>query len=221
MKFMLRYLTVVIIVLVSTIGFVPRHSPALAASGTIEGYVGLLGGDRLVGVEVFLGIQTDPFEARYTCTDELGQFRFTDLPLDTTYIVAAGTEVEFGERCSNPLPLNPYVRNRQPLLVQTYHLHNGLGMFDTIELTAAQPSIAIKFELEKWPTNDDLILNNRIIRAIQQFQAGRTDRAIATFELFKNRVELLRSRGRMDDATADLNIRYADDLIAFFSDSSS
>jgi hypothetical protein len=199
----------------------PNTPPAQAESGRIKGVVYYddgTGNRGVAGVEVFLGIQSDPFVARYTCTDAYGAFIFSDVPLDTDLIAAVGIEVEFAQRCANPLALSPdgTGRRRRPLLIESWDNHDGVLVHDQFRVTAHAPQADMKFTLLAWPTGGDGALNSAIILGIQQFQRGQIDRAIRTFELFKSLVNQYRGRGRLDAATANALNLYADTLINLF-----
>lgn len=208
-------ITLLVAILLSTIMIIPTQSQPVSAqdSPVVDGFVVMQDGDPMPGVEVFLGIMSDPFEARYTCTDASGYFSFMDVPVDTPMIAAVGFEVEFGEPCANPYFLAP---DGQPLLIQTFDSISGGGSYDTFTIPSGSAGMSMTFNPELWSTNGNATLNNSIIRSIRFFQRGQPRIAVRQMQFFKRYVNVMQARGLIDRETADALKNHADVLIDLF-----
>lgn len=104
-------------------------------TGTVSGTV-MFDGSPLPDVSVFLWVGSP----RLTCTDADGEFRFDDVPLGVDLVSATGTTSP--EQCEN-------YRFRAPdgrlLLTEFYDGNEGVAIFDTFQVTSADPGFEISY----------------------------------------------------------------------------
>ena len=127
-------------------------SITMAQTGTVEGYVLDDSGAPVVGVEVFLGIFTDPFENRYTCTDATGYFAFTSVQTTVDLVSATGPAVNAAAGCPNDLFIDS---TSTPYIIQYYD--NGNTPSEIVRFTVADSPIS--YSLSTWDTEGNRALD--------------------------------------------------------------
>lgn len=181
------------------ISLVLFSSISMAQTGTVEGYVLDDSDAPVVGVEVFLGIFTDPFENRYTCTDATGYFAFTGVPNSVDLVSVTGPAVDTAAGCPNDLFVDS---TNTPYIIQYYD--NGSTPSEIVLFAVADSPIS--FTLSTWQTEGNRTLD-ALIRGAHRILSQDFGRDYVRFDRQVNRIidttNRLERTGRISTSAAN------------------
>ncbi len=201
-----RALPILLLVFLMSILVIGVASANNGSDGTVSGTL-LLDGEPLAGVQVFLGINPGipTFEARSTCTDSSGVFRFENVPFNTPLISIAGLDANV-PGCDNAKFVDPTSNPEHPLL-------GKILLIGTIEAD----TIIDPVEVPRFPDEEPGLTAH--IRSALKFcyDKHKNDKAVKQVNIYLRQVDEMESEGVLDSETADWYRSYGGDLLFQFS----
>ncbi len=183
--------------------FLLFSSVAMAQTGdTISGHVLYEDGTPVEGVEVFLGLSGDSFEARYTCTDASGYYEFTGVP-DVPLLSAVGPDIDDRDICSRPYFTDSLYN---PIVIQ--YFDGGSEPSEITTFTVADSPV--DYTVQLWETENNFWLDYFIVSAHRILHEDWTS---GDFTRFYARVSLIIRLAEAYAARGDISVDTANGII--------